>query len=83
MPDRTSTISEVAARYGVSIPTVRSWIASGELRALVVSRNPRSKKPRVRVTAEALRAFEATRSPSLAPAARRRRRENEGVTQYY
>jgi excisionase family DNA binding protein len=83
MHDRASTILEIAQRYRVSVPTVRGWIASGELRAVVVSRNRQSRKPRVRVTPEAMAAFEAARSPGPATAARRRRRRDGQVTQYY
>jgi excisionase family DNA binding protein len=80
----THTPDEVAALYAVSVPTVMGWIRSGELRAVCVSRSARSRKPRYRVTAEALAAFEASRRPTPpAPAAPRRRKASGYTPTFY
>lgn len=68
------SIGDVADRYGVSVRTVRAWIAAGDLAAVDVSRRVGSRRPRVRITADALAAWEALRSVSPASPARTRRR---------
>lgn len=56
MPDtRLSSVPQVARRYGVSPAKVRSWIASGQLRAT----NTGKQRARYRVTPEALAEFDA------------------------
>jgi excisionase family DNA binding protein len=77
------TVAEVAERYAVTVGTVLAWVKGGELRGINVSRSARSKKPRYRVSAEALAAFESARTPTPpAPATRRRRRDGY-VPQFY
>lgn len=73
MSDRTRTVREVCDRYGVNEHTVLWWIRSGELRAFNVGRRPGARKPRWRITTEALEAFEAMRMVTPAPTPRRRR----------
>ncbi len=71
---KTHSISEVADLFTVSARTVEQWIARGELRALNVSRNVTSRKPRLRVTLADLDSFMAMRSTvtaSVKPARRR------------
>ncbi len=80
----TVTVRELCARYGVAEHTVLGWIRSGELKALNVGRTAGTKKPRWRITAEALATFELLRShtpPSNAK--RRRRRKDDGVIHFY
>jgi excisionase family DNA binding protein len=79
----TLSVREVASRYAVSVHTVLTWIGSAELRAVNVARHPGAKRRRWRVTAEALAAWELTRtaSPPL-PRARRRRQPAE-VIEFY
>ena len=61
--DRPSlTVKDVADRFGVGPAAVTRWILAGELTAVNVSRSPRSKKPRWRVTETALEAFETRRT---------------------
>jgi hypothetical protein len=73
----------VASRYGVTEAAVLAWIRSDELRALNVGRKPGSKKPRWRVSEQALAEFEAGRVVTpLVPRARRRRRA-ENVIEFY
>src|SRR5687768_11565615 len=54
----TLTVREVQERYGVTEHTVLGWIRSGELKAINVGVTPGKKKPRWRITQEALDAFE-------------------------
>jgi excisionase family DNA binding protein len=73
----------VCERYGVSEHTVLAWIRSGELRAINVGRRPGARKPRWRVTAEALRAFEERRTPTTTPPRTRRPKQAPDVIQFY
>ena len=66
------TVEAIAERYTVSAGTVLGWIKTGQLKAVNVGRAPGSKRPRWRVSAAALAAFEEARTP--APAARPARR---------
>jgi excisionase family DNA binding protein len=80
----TFTIPEVCERYGVTAKIVRSWVRSGELRALNVSRSQTSRKPRWRITQSALDAFEALRTPTPAPPrVAGRRKQQTGVVEFY
>lgn len=75
----------VAERHGVSLATVLSWVRSGELRAICVSRSPNSRRPRVRISEQALADFEAARAvtpPAPAPVRRKRRTTGEMVRFY-
>ena len=84
MTDRAHTVREVAERYAVTGHTVLRWINSGELRAINVGRLPGSKKPRWRVTQEALEVFEIGRMPSPpTPRTRRRRAADNDVVEFY
>ncbi len=81
---RSHTVAEIAKRYGVTAATVLVWIRSGELRAMNVGRRAGAKKPRWRITAAALDAFETIRSASSTPAATpRRRRHPTDTIQFY
>ena len=59
----TYSVRDISERYAVSEHTVLGWIGNGELRAVNVGRRPGAKKPRWRITAAALEAFEAARTP--------------------
>jgi excisionase family DNA binding protein len=72
--DTAFTVAQVAERLGVSEGVVLSWIAAGELKAVNVSRSPRPRRPRWRVTAGQLEAFEAGRTSGPSPAKTPRRR---------
>jgi excisionase family DNA binding protein len=80
----TLTVRDLSDRYAVTEHTVLAWIRSGELRAVNVGRRIGTKKPRWRVTQEALDAFELARTPTpLPPRTRRRKRAEAGVIQFY
>ncbi|SFJ26841.1 helix-turn-helix domain-containing protein [Planctomicrobium piriforme] len=69
---KTLSLSEVAERLDVSVRTVEVWISTGELRALNASRNPNSRKPRLRVRPVDLETFEAGREIQTAQKRTRR-----------
>lgn len=69
---RAIPLPEVAEALGVSSRTVGYWIATGALRAVNLSRDPRSRKPRWRVLADDLERFLAARSTAPPPPPRRR-----------
>jgi hypothetical protein len=80
---RTYFVRDISERHGVSEQTVLAWIASGELRALNVSRRPDGKRPRWRVTQAALDVFEAARTVTP-PAPRAQRRQRSGdIIKFY
>ena len=73
------SVQDVCERFGIGVHTVLGWIAAGELRAVNVGRTPVGKKPRWRITAEALAAFELAReSGTPAPAKPRRKKVAAG-----
>jgi hypothetical protein len=55
----TFSVRDLCQRYAVTEYTLLSWIRSRELRAINVGRSLKAKKPRWRVTPEALDAFDA------------------------
>jgi hypothetical protein len=78
------TVRDIQRRYAVTVHTVLGWIRSGELRAVNVGRRPGAKKPRWRITVEALAAFEQARTPTPPqPRAGRRKRAGAGVIEFY
>lgn len=83
-PRRTWTINEIVQLYRVGEATVRKWIRNGDLRAFDVSPNGSGRK-QLRISQEALDAFEALRSPApSAPRGRRRRKKNDpAVIEFY
>ena len=79
----TLSVHDLTERYGVSEHTVLGWIRSGELRAVNVGRRPGGKKPRWRITQEALEAFEQLRTAAPpAPRLRRRKRPADMIEFY-
>lgn len=72
------TVQDVKKRYAVSEQTVIGWIKSGELKAVNVGRKLGNKKPRWRISEEAIKAFEASRTPTLEIAAPRKIRKRSG-----
>lgn len=80
----TFTIPDIRQRFDVSEGTVLHWIHSGQLRAINVGRTPDARKPRWRITAQALQAFEETRAATpAAPRNTRRRKRRDEVIEFY
>jgi len=79
------SLHEVAERLGVKFNVVRVWVANGELRAVNVSTTLASQKPRFRVLATDVEAFELRRQliPPTTPAPRKRRKPAENVIEFY
>ena len=79
----TLSVRDLCERYAVTEHTVLGWIRTGELRAINVGRRLGAKKPRWRVTEEALTAWEQRRTPTPPlPRAKRRKRPAE-VIEFY
>lgn len=84
MTDRRAlNVKELCERFAVGEHTILGWIKSGELRAINVGRRPGSKKPRWRVTAEALATFELVRTHNSPPPRTRRRKHSTEVIQFF
>jgi len=80
----TLSVRNVCERYGVSEHTVLHWLHSGQLKAVNVGRDLGAKKPRWRVSQEALDAFEALRTPTpQPPRVRRRKKRPTDVIEFY
>jgi excisionase family DNA binding protein len=79
------SVGEIAKLLGVTEHTVLGWIHNGELRAINVGRTPHGKKPRWRVSAEALDEFERLRNATPQPtvASRRSKRGSNDVIEFY
>jgi len=80
---RALTVKELAEHFRVGEGTVLRWIRSGELRAVNVGRRPGAKKPRWRITPEALETFELVRTHNAPPPPTRRRRRQAEVVEFY
>lgn len=74
------TPPEIAKRLKVKPETVITWIRSGRLQALNVA-SPGCRRPRYRVTPEALEAFE--RSLSVTPPPKTQRRTTQRTRRYF
>ena len=85
MPTESAQLTpvEIAEARGIDIHGVLALIAAGELAAVNWAR-PGSRRPRWRISAEALAAFERRRTAQApAPRERRRRQKSEaGVIQF-
>jgi|GEM_PF-1092265 len=68
------SLEEIAEKLSVDARTVRSWIANGELRAVNVSRNQQSKKPRLRIMEDDVTNFLTLRSVAATEKVTRRQR---------
>jgi excisionase family DNA binding protein len=83
MSNEFYTARQVAERLSVQTAVVLGWIRSGGLRAVDVSNGAR-RKPRWRISDEALEEFIASRT-AVSPlrSARRRRRRNSNVIEFF
>ncbi|MGO8747579.1 MAG: helix-turn-helix domain-containing protein [Thermoguttaceae bacterium] len=79
----TYGIKDLCKRYAVGEHTVLGWIRNGELKAVNVGRTPTARKPRWRITEEALTAFELLRTPIPPAPKTRRRRQSAPVLEFY
>jgi excisionase family DNA binding protein len=77
------TVQDLQRRYGVTVHTVLGWIRSGELRAVNVGRKPGARKPRWRITQQALDQFEEVRTPAPPVPRKRRRKRPVDVIEFY
>ncbi len=80
-PAAGMTVREVARRYRVSPDKVRLWVKRGELAAINTA-TVLCGRPQLRITAEALAAFERSRSAGPPPKPARRRRRAVQVDYY-
>jgi len=80
----TFTTRQIAKRYHISEDKVRLWISSGQLRGIDVSSRA-SRRPRWRVSAADLLAFENRRAAIAPPLQTRRRKpaSDEAITPYF
>ena len=83
MANQALTVAQVAQRYGVGMHTVLGWIKAGQLRAVNVARKPGSKRPRWRITTDALATFEALRTATAPVPKAQRRRQPAGIMEFY
>ncbi len=85
MPDlaRCKRTRDVAADLAVTPDKVLDWIRSGQLQAVNVATTPNGKRPRYRITPEALDEFLAARSVLPTPKASRRRAKGGYQYQYF
>ena len=79
----TLSVHDVCEHYGVGEHTVLGWIKRGELRAFNVGRRPGGKRPRWRITAQALAEFERSRTPTPPLLRVRRKKTAPGVIEFY
>lgn len=78
----TFGVKDLCERFAIGEHTVLGWIKRGELRAIDVSRN-RGRRPKWRITPEALAAFEQLRTPTPSLPRTRRRNESANVIEFY
>ena len=78
------TPPQVAKRLAIDPAKVLAWIKSGELVGVDVSTRAGVGRPRFRVNPADLEAFLARRTaPAVPKSSRRRRRQPQGVTEYF
>lgn len=80
---KSLSLDEVGELHDVSTRTVEWWVANGELRAINVSRDPKSKKPRLRVLQVDLDKFLAARSTDAAALQKRPRRKRVEILEEF
>jgi hypothetical protein len=83
MTSPTYSVRDLCERYAVNEHTVLAWLHSGELVGLNVGRSSDKKKPRWRITAGALAAFEQLRTASSPHPQTRRRKRSTDVIEFY
>jgi len=81
--DRDYKVHEFAAKENVGVHTVLAWIANGSLSATNVARDPKGRRPRWRISHEAVRAWELARQSQPPLPRRPRRRKQSEVVEFY
>jgi excisionase family DNA binding protein len=77
------TVADLCQRFGVREHTVLGWIAQGELAATNVGTKPGLRKPRWRISEQALADFELARTTTPPTPKVRRRRQDAEVVEFY
>ncbi|MDO4425020.1 MAG: helix-turn-helix domain-containing protein [Planctomycetia bacterium] len=72
------TLTETADHFKVSSRRILTWVQTGELRAVNVSRNPNSRKPNLRFREIDIQDFEESRLTGKRP--ERKVRKTNGLT---
>jgi excisionase family DNA binding protein len=80
---RYNFVRELCERWGVSEHTVLNLIHNGELKAVNLARSPTGKKPRWRITEQAIVEFEAKRTPRPPPPRAKGRKRPADVIVFY
>ena len=80
---RSYTLKEVAEIEAVHEETALLWVRSGELTAHNASANPKSRKPRWRVTEDSLTAFRLARQNGTKEPTQPRRKRAAGPIKEY
>lgn len=80
---RFLTPPQIGRQLGISPEKVIGFIRRGELRAVDVSNHPGIGKPRFRVDPIELEAFLLRRSATPAPKAKRRRRRDPAIIEFF
>ena len=80
--DLLQTPPQLAAKWGIDCHKILQWIRSGELRAVNLATTVGG-RPRYRIDSTDAEVFLARRAAGPTPKAPRRRRQPEGVTQYF
>jgi len=78
-PDRCMTPPALAQRWGCKPSTILTMLRRGELRGFTLGRGRR--RPRWRISPEAVAAYEAGRPP--APAKTRRRKKDSDLIEFF
>lgn len=72
-----------AEDIGVKVHAILGFIASGELRAVNVARNPRGQRPRWRIAESDWALFLAGRAADVPAVPARRRRKDRDLIEYF
>lgn len=82
MAATTYGIKDICERFAVGEHTALGWIRSGELKAVNVNRRGEG-RPKWRITAEALAAFEQLRTPSPPTPKTARKKKRSDMIEFY
>lgn len=77
------TVADIRKRYGVSEPTVLTWIRTGAIKAINITRTPGAKRATWRITQAAIDAFELARTTTQPRPITRRQKPAADVVEFY